>query len=374
MNILFFSHQADFIYGGEICSLEVMRLLKKKHKVIFAGPAGLYSEAARKIVPTYEVPTIQFSRNWKIVLPLLLAWIKSLIVLKQIIAQEKIEILHCTSLKAMVYARYLPLLSNIKIVWHHYDILPANAQNHRWLRWLSRTADLILTPSLAAKNALIESGIPEQQIQVVYNGFSLQSKIKKVSYTPAEKIKLIMVGEVSERKGVDRLKPILNFLSHEQQLQMQIDIYGSALSNPIYADQVQNDLAPWITQEIVNFKGHREKIGEILPNYDCLILLSRQDPLPTVIIEAFFAGIPVLATNVGGVPEMVISGKNGFICKHEADFAEQIEAFLQDRTPLQKLGQEARHTAVEKFSAQQMVSSLESAYHSLAIPPQQKFS
>ena len=87
MNILFLSHQAAFIYGGEICTLELMHKLKEKHKISFCSPSGPYHERADSIVDTYQIRSIEFQRHFSILLKFLNSWIKTRKELKQIIIE-----------------------------------------------------------------------------------------------------------------------------------------------------------------------------------------------------------------------------------------------------------------------------------------------
>lgn len=128
--------------------------------------------------------------------------------------------------------------------------------------------------------------------------------------------KFVFISQVRSEKGILELKSAFEMLDKSYQL----DIYGPII------DIKESDLNG------ANYKYHRplepNEVCGILRNYDCLILPSYREGYPGIVIEAFSLGIPVIATNIGGIPEIVTDGYNGYLIKPYSD-DEIVEAVLK---------------------------------------------
>ena len=104
MKVLFFSHQAEFIYGGEIVTLEFMRELAARGVAVqFASPPGPYFDRAQELgVRCHPVGSRQFSRRVSELPGIALSLAQTHFALRTITARAGIDVLHATSLKAMV--------------------------------------------------------------------------------------------------------------------------------------------------------------------------------------------------------------------------------------------------------------------------------
>lgn len=120
-----------------------------------------------------------------------------------------------------------------------------------------------------------------------------------------DKKKFVFVSQVRKEKGVDEMLEAFRKLGPEYGL----DIYGPLIG------YTPDDLDG-------HYKGclRPEQVEEILPNYLLLLLSSWKEGYPGIIIEAFGAGLPVIASKAGGIPEMIEDGVNGILCEsHSAD-------------------------------------------------------
>lgn len=364
MKVLFLSHQADFLYGGEICTLAFMSELKKQGvELHFASPPGEYQDRASEFAKVHTIPSIQFSRKVHLLPRLLPAMVKTHGALREIVKREQIDIVHATSLKAMVYA--WRLRKHLSIVWHHHDILATHFRNDVWVRTLAKSANLILSPSEATAAALREAGVSDEKIYVLHNGFNV-SEWKPRPGKPGEKMKIAMIGEISKRKGSDRLPGILAELSKSSEAgDYEFLIVGEALSDPELAKNLKAELATEIKEGRISFLGRKENIKEFLQGVDVLLVPSEQDPLPTVIVEAGLSGVPVIASPVGGIPEMIVPGKNGFLAKSDGEFAEEILRLKNPQT-WAAFSQAAREMAVDQFNIETLTEELLEQYRYIA--------
>jgi len=110
--------------------------------------------------------------------------------------------------------------------------------------------------------------------------------------------------------------------------------------------------------------GYRSDVPDLLRCVDTLVLPSETESAPLTILEAMSTGLPVLATNVGGIPEIVEDGRNGFLVplKHPEDIAEKILELHGDREKMRRMGAAARETVLERYSTEKVVQQYLDVY------------
>jgi len=120
-------------------------------------------------------------------------------------------------------------------------------------------------------------------------------------------------------------------------------------------------------QETVNFLGFRNDIPELLNLFDIYICSSISEGLSLSILEAMAAGKPVIGTEVGGNPDLVIPGKNGFLVPPGDPYAlaEKILILLKDKNLRESMGRAGKKIAEDKFSLEKMVEDYQNLYEKL---------
>jgi glycosyltransferase involved in cell wall biosynthesis len=361
LKVLFFSHQADFIYGGEVCTLSFMaELARNGVDVHFASPAGPYRERAARIARCHDVPSRQFSRKLGQLRRLLPALVTTRRELTKIMAREGITILHATSLKAMAYA--WPVRGSL--IWHHHDILPPGRLNAWWLRKFAARARMVLAPSQATRSALLEAKVPGQKCFVLNNGFHLGDWSRRPPREPSSSFRIALVGEISSRKGTDRLPGIIRALRERGGADgCEFVVIGEGLSDPNFAAEVRESLqgAP------VAFLGRREDVPRLLQSIDLLLVPSRQDPLPTVIVEAALSGVPAVGSRAGGIPEMIVEGQTGYLAESDEEYADAIFR-CREEARWREMSLAARQLAEKRFNIVPLTKQLMGYYEILESP------
>jgi len=122
----------------------------------------------------------------------------------------------------------------------------------------------------------------------------------------------------------------------------------------------------------VRFLGARDELPELLAPADLFLLASEEESFGLSALEAMACGTPVVATAVGGVPEVVAHGEAGLLSPpHDLEaFAANLRAVLFDRERSRAMGEAARRLAVERFARDPIVSRYEELYRRvLAEPP-----
>ncbi len=351
MKVLFFSHQAQFIYGGEVVTLAFMRELKRNGiSVHFAAPEGPYSQRAAEHATVHVVPSVQFSRKLSQLPRIAKGFLSTHRALKEICREQNIDLVHATSLKAMAYAWKLG--GEMPVLWHHHDILPESRSNTLWVKGLARHAARILAPSAATRLSLLSAGVPEAKAFVLRNGFRVD-EWKARPNQHGNIFRIGLVGEISRRKGSDRLEKIVQLLGPSREFQFLV--IGEGLSDPVFAQELKANLA----SKQVRFLGRRERMKELYQELDVLLVPSRQDPLPTVIVEAGLSGLPIVGARAGGIPEMIDPGKNGFLFDNEEEAAKQL---LKVKANWRNFSLTSRELALQRYNIATLTKELLAHY------------
>ncbi|MDO8592354.1 MAG: glycosyltransferase family 4 protein [bacterium] len=110
--------------------------------------------------------------------------------------------------------------------------------------------------------------------------------------------------------------------------------------------------------------GSINQAAKLLPALDIYVCSSVKEGLPYSILEAMSAGLPIVSTAVGGLPEMIKNGQTGLLVKpaDPEDLAEKIKTLLNNKTLAQKLGRHAKTQAAAEFGLEKMIEKTKKVY------------
>ena len=119
----------------------------------------------------------------------------------------------------------------------------------------------------------------------------------------------------------------------------------------------------------VRFLGYRSDTARLMQGFDLFVLPSFNEGISNTILEAMVRGLPVIATNVGGNPELVADGKTGFLVDPQkpGDMADKITAYMYDPKMMGQHGEQGRHLVMQQFSIQAMVENYEAVNRGLIL-------
>jgi len=192
-------------------------------------------------------------------------------------------------------------------------------------------ADRVVSVCQALKDEIVTLGIPAEKITVVSNGVDTEKfypipkgEARRKLGLPPDKVIILSVGRLIPTKGFDILIKSLKILNDEYN---QEGIYMVIAGEGWMKGELENLVSALNLSRSVLFAGpvpHRE-LFLWYSAADLFCLASSREGLPNVILESLACGTPVVATDVGGIPEIIISEKIGFLVKrNEKDFARAI--------------------------------------------------
>jgi glycosyltransferase involved in cell wall biosynthesis len=120
--------------------------------------------------------------------------------------------------------------------------------------------------------------------------------------------------------------------------------------------------------DAVEFGGFRADLMKFLPRFDCLVVASRAEPFGLVLLEAMRAGVPVVASNAGGVPEIVQDGVNGLLFEPDdaPGLASALGRIALEPATAEHLREGGRRVMEERFSFDAQIEAMQRIFESAA--------
>ena len=254
---------------------------------------------------------------------------------------------------------------------HGFEITDLTGQNkkRKFIRKLvlSTMIDKIVTVSKNLKNRLInEIKIKPEKIIHIPNGvdtnkFNIYKKEfirKKFGFKKED----FIIGIVA------RLDPIKNhktlIFAFKEIVTIHPNTNLAIVGDGSLRNKLENQTYQLGIKNKVIFMGERDDVPEILKTFDIFVLPSLNEGMSNTILEAMATGIPVIASNVGGNPELVIDGETGFLfpTNDVESLVQKIKTYILHPELKQKHGYNAHKRVEEKFSLDQMVRRYEELY------------
>lgn len=295
--------------------------------------------------------------------------------------EQRIQIMHSYNFYSNVFAVPAARLAGVPVVLasiRDRGIYMSEGQK-RLQRWVCRLADRVLVNAEAIRDWLVADGYDPARISVIRNGIDLSKfrdrgvggGVREEFGIPAAAPVVVMLSRLNPLKGIeDFIKaaalvaprfPDARFLVVGERLQ---DRNGSLRTDLDYHDKLRRMCEALGLGERVIFTGHRFDVPEVLARADVSVLPSHSEGLSNSLLESMAAGLPLVATRVGGNPELVREGENGWLCDVERphEIAEAVARLLADRELARRFGAASRRRAEEEFSMDRIAAATQALY------------
>jgi len=220
-----------------------------------------------------------------------------------------------------------------------------------------RCAHGIVANATAAAERLRREGIAAECIHVIPNGINLER------FRPARTVRpirtLLTVANLRKEKAHEVLfDAVARLAPRHPELRLRVAGDGPR------ASELRALAAALGIAERVAFLGHREDIGALLADADVFVLPSRTEAFPNSVVEAMAAGVPVVAMAVGGLLELVDSGRTGLLVPPDdaAALATAVDGLIADPVRAMAIGGAAHDAIRNRYSFDRMVRAFEDLY------------
>jgi glycosyltransferase involved in cell wall biosynthesis len=220
-----------------------------------------------------------------------------------------------------------------------------------------RAAHRIVANSQAAAQQVAADGVPEGRIIVISNGID-PSIVPRIHYS-ARPRRIAVVACLRQEKRIDVL-----IAAAPRVLERHPDAEFLIVGDGPCREQLTALARATAVFDRFQFLGHRDDVPAVLAQADLLVLPSQSEAFPNAIIEAMAAGLPVVATHVGGIPELVEEGRTGrLVPPGDANaLAGALLDVLDPPARAAEFGRAGRRRIEETYSFDRMVEQFETLY------------
>ncbi len=303
--------------------------------------------------------------------------------LARLIREQRPQILHTHTAKAGTVGRLAALLAGdarppIVVHTFHGHVLhgyfgPLKSQAFRLLeRLLARVTTRLIAVSPQVRDDLVSLGVaPAEKFSVVRLGVELGERVQTQVVGGEARARLgigperFVVGWVGRMTGVKRTDDVLESLLRlrERGVDAVLLMVGSGPDR----DHVEQRASALGIVRHCYFLGYQEDVSGWYQAFDALILPSANEGTPVVVIEALAAGCPVVATSVGGVPDVVREGVDGFLVPvgDVEQLAERLARLARDPELRARMGEAGRASIPARYAVERLVADIDALYRSL---------
>lgn len=383
MKILFYNHTGTVSGAERVLMMILGGLDRDAYESVVVCPAasGMMALADSANIRTLGLSQLEARFTWRInrIFRYLASFAGVIGQARRIIKEEHPDLIHANSIRAGLVMSIATLGLDAPVVWHGHDVLPLHP-----LSTLVRLVALLTSRNhiLAVSHAVASSfrGILLQPfrrrvpITVIHNSVDLDRfqpnkavrKEARSALRLSENQPVIgIVGQLTPRKG--QLELVRAFARVAQKTpDAVLLIVGEALFNrdEEYASQIANAVKSLGLTNRVRLLGARDDVPELIQALDVLAVNSHQEPFALTVLEGLASGVTVLATAVGGTPEMIQHNVNGWLVKsrdqNELEFG--LTSLLSDNASRARLGSRARLDAIAQYSIPRYLTEMNSLY------------
>lgn len=292
--------------------------------------------------------------------------------------RQGIEILHTHLFEPSVIGLLAGALAGVRlrVETRHYSDYHTRI-NKRWHVRLDQLCTklshgVIAVSAHTAEHMIAEEKAPREKLKVVLNGIDFD-RVKPSGTDACARVRrefnaedshlLLIVARLHPEKGHSYLFQALPEIARRTKRPVRLLVAGKGPSEADYLEEVR----ALGCQEMVSFLGFRNDSPDLIASADLLILPSVAEAFGLVLTEALYLGTPVVATRVGGIPEIVDDGVDGVLVApaDSQSLASAIADLLNDRQLRSQMAGSGRMKVIERFRFDDMVRAYEAFYRRL---------
>ncbi|MEW6685358.1 MAG: glycosyltransferase family 4 protein [Candidatus Edwardsbacteria bacterium] len=284
-----------------------------------------------------------------------------------LLKEKGIKLVYANSLKTAIIGGIAARLTKRSSIWHVRDFIPSGL-----FRPLFLFAGYLLMNRIIVNSKAVAGifGKKASKVRVVYNAQEFlkikedKDEIRRDLGLDSEDLVLGWAGRIHPEKGleylIEAMREILDFAP-----KVKLLILGDAsLGNESYERRLKKLSVHLKVQDRIQFLGFHRDISQIFSTFDIFVLPSLREPFGLVTLEAMQLGKPVIATNTGGTPEIVVDGETGLLVppKEAKALAQAIISLLKNREFREKMGRQGKERVQRNFSLESHLRGMEEVF------------
>jgi glycosyltransferase involved in cell wall biosynthesis len=389
MKILFYNHTGK-IGGAERVLLTIVRNLDRiRFEPIVICPDGaLREQMEASSVPTEaaEVLNARFTLRPDHFIRYLKSFLSVILLLRRRVVRLDPDLIHANSVRAGLVMTVATIGLRQPVLWHVHDLLPPSHPFNPFIRMVafaSRPTRIIAVAQASADRFLHSFLSLENRVTVIRNGIDVEK------FRPCATRRRAVRNQLNVRKRkvigvIGRLTPGKGQLELIHAFAEVLRTFPNALlvivgapafnQEQEYADLLERTTRDLGMDDRVRFLGEREDVASLMQAFDLFVLNSESEACSLVLLEAMAAGLPVLATSVGGTPEIITHAHNGWLVPrgNNESLVRALTTLLNIDQRRAQLGRNARETAVARFSTARFLREIDSFYSEITQSSKKK--
>lgn len=368
MNIL---HLIDSggMYGAEYVVLNLMRRQREIGLNTILGSIGTEADGQKRIESKAAENGLQVEvfrmRNGPNV--------SGAIRIKRYAHSNNVDVIHCHGYKATILSGLLPF---------KYGKIPYISTLHGWTStglftkmWAYECLDAVMAKRADRVVAVSHAMMENRRLKyfkisplVIHNGISSvednyisEADSGLLAGVDKAKINLISIGRLSKEKGYDKLIKAVFHIKTKWNLNVRLFIIGDGPEKSNLAKLCRE----YGISDDVRFPGYLENACKIMKYFDIFVMSSLTEGMPITLLEAMRAGMPIVATAVGGIPEALDNGKCGILVPpgNELDLAKKIIQLYENTSVKEAISTKAKERFFEEFTVDKMEEKYRKVYN-----------
>lgn len=324
-------------------------------------------------IPEYRIPNLHSAQT-----------LRQQLKLAATLHRQRVQVLHSYNFYANVFSLPAAKLARVPcVVASIRDMGVYLTPKQQYVQKLvCRLADRIVVNADAIKHWLTAQGYRGERVTVIPNGVDVarfsgvpaELDLHRTLGVPENARLVLMLARLNPEKGIEYFLraaarvsarfPEAYFLIVGESFTSHQGVFASDREYPRQLAELAANLG---IGERLRITGFATDIPSLLAQVSVSVLPSLSEGLSNTLLESMAAGVPVVATRVGGTPEAITDGEHGLLVspKDDAALAEAICAILADAELARRLGRQARARAVQRYSLERMVQANQDLYTNL---------
>lgn len=343
--------------GTERQMIELVRRLDRSrwvvHLACFRSRGGWFERAAEAVESVAEFPVASFKSR---------AMLEQMVAFGRWCRALNIAVVHTAALPSNLFGLPAAALAQVPVrIGNRREINPDKSSMAIALQRAAYScAHAVVANSRAAADRLLLERVPRHKVAVIPNGLDAA---RFAARTPRPRLRrIVMVANLRAEKGHDVL-----FDAAVQVLRQFPDAHLDLVGDGPERDRLRARAAACGIAHAVTFAGHCDDVAARLAEADLFVLPSRSEAFPNAVLEAMAAGLPIVASGVGGILELIEEGRTGLLVAagDAAALSDRLCRLIADPRLGARLGEAARAEAHARYSFDRMVGAFEQLYLTL---------
>ena len=373
---------SSIVSGPEMLVIPALNRLEEKVSIIFLVETRLFEESQKPIEYARNLGHTVYS------VPVRSRWDKAAFrELRTVLDEIKPRIAHAHDVKASVYLlnakKSKPGFKPSIVSTHHgasYRKGKIRLYEEFYVRFILPHFDRVLCVCELDRKSIVRRGLAEEKVFIHLNGtdrprVEANERLKTAHHIrkqwkekmptlpePDQAIFLGAVARLSSEKRHDRMLHVLHSLSSNSNLLRPVLLcFGTGAEEA----RLKNLAKTLGVEKNVFWMGYSKTISQEMAGFDLILSLSDGEGIPISLLEAGWAGTPVVATSVGGIPDLISSDSVGVLVQKEmsnSEIAQAIEKTLLNRAGMSEIGSAFQSRVTLRFSEKAWLTRLNEVY------------